>query len=292
MNTSSTSITARASRSGRLRLGGLLAALALVFAAGFGASRADAQTSPQLLPGFPALSLSYADAQGPGQATIAPHGPDAATGGTAITLTVSQHTGTFSGPGFVRPLDARGFVLAAAITGEQGDSYFMAGTLARGDDGASWRGRGRWSAVGNPAVFGEWQMADWPVIQPPARPQLATSVRLNPVGNAGVGGVVTLVALPEGETRFELRLAGLVPGRAYGIDLHAGTPAQPSASVTRLATVTADLTGRANASGLVRFRGTEDLPLLAIADGNHFLAVTAAGQTVAVGAIPALQPLG
>ena len=277
-----------------LRLSGLAVALAvaLTAAVGLGAARADAQAGGQLVGGFPALSLSYSDAQGPGAATIAPHGPDAATGGTAITLTVSQHTGTFSGPGFVRQLDGRSYVLAATITGEHGDSYFMAGTLTRGDDGVIWRGRGRWSAVGNPAVSGEWQMADWPVIQPPSRPQLAASVRLNAVGNSGVGGGVTLVALPEGETRFELQLAGLLPGRAYGIDLHAGPPIQPSASFTRVATATADAFGRATVSGLVRFRGTEDIPLLDIADGNHFIAVTAGGQTVAVGAIPALQPLG
>jgi hypothetical protein len=168
----------------------------------------------------------------------------------------------------------------------------VSGTLARGDDGVQWRGRGRWWALSNRAISGEWQMAEWPVIQPPSRPQLATSVRLDPTAGSRVSGVVGLLALPEGETRFELQVAGLVPGNTYDVQLHAGIPSQPSVSVTQVATVQADANGRANASGLVRFRGTEAIPLLDIADGNHVLSLVGFGRTVAVGTIPALQPLG
>ena len=290
MNTTITRSTTGGGRAGWLRLGGLLAAFAFAAALGLGASRAQAQPSPQLGPGFPALSLSYSDAQGPGSARITLQGPDAATGGTAIAVTISQASGTYSGAGFVRQVDVRSFVTAFSVTGEQGDSYFLAGTLTRANEG--WHGQGRWSAVGNAAVSDAWHMAEWPVIQPPSRPQLVTSVSLNPVGSSGVSGNVTLVALPQGETRFELQLSGLLPGRAYSFQLHAGTPAQPSASFTEVATVTADANGRANATGLVRFRGTEAIPLLDIADGNHVLTVVGFGQTVAVGVIPVLQPLG
>ena len=292
MSTTTTSTTMRRSPTGPLRLGGLLAALALIIMLGLGASRAAAQPSTQLGGGFPALSLNYTDPQGPGSATITPQGTDEATGGTAIAVTIAQAGGTFSGAGFVRQVDARGYIIAFTVTGGAGDSYFLSGTLTRGDDGVSWRGRGRYHAIGNPAVSHEWHMAEWPVIQPPPRPQLVTSVRLDPTGGSTVSGVVTLVALPEGETRFELNLAGLLPGKAYSLQLHAGSPAQPSASFTQVTTVNADAFGRAIASGLVRFRGTEDIPLLDIADGNHFLSVVGFGQTVAAGAIPALQPLG
>ena len=164
------------------------------------------------------------------------------------------------------------------------------GELVNG--GVTWQGRGRYHAVGNPAASSEWHMAGWPVIEPAPRPQLMTTVRLDPTAGSTVSGSVTLVALPGGETRFELNLAGLLPGKAYSIQLHAGTPARPSASVIQVVAVNADAFGRANASGLVRFRGTEDMPLLDIADGNHFLSVVGFGQTVAVGSIPALQPLG
>ena len=268
----------------------MIVALALGF--GSAPSRADAQTSPQLLPGFPALTLGYSDAQGPGAATITPQAPDEATGGTAITLSIAQSGDVYSGAGFVRQVDAHGYVLAAAITGEYGDSYFVSGTLTRGDDGLTWHGQGRWWATWNRTIAGEWHMASWPVIQLPARPQLSTDVRLDPTGGSGVSGVTTLVALPEGETRFELQLSGLLPGQRYGLQLHAGTPAQPSASFTQVAMVTADASGRATASGLVRVRGTEDIPLLDIADGNHVLTVVGFGRTVAVGSIPTLQPLG
>lgn len=268
---------------------------------GSGVSRADADAGPQR-GDFPPLSLSYSDAQGPGQATIAPPGPDAATEGIAVTLSIAQAGGTLSGPGFVRQVDSHTYVVASAVTGVMGqsgvagDTYFLAGTLVRGDGGQVWRGRGRWSSAGNPSLAGEWHMAEWPAIEPPSSPHLTTSVRLDPPGGAGAGagagGDVTLVALPEGETRFELQLTGLIPGADYTINLYAGTPAQPSASFTRLATVTADTGGRANTNGLVRFRGTEAIPLLDIADGSHFIAVTGPGGTVAAGAIPALQPLG
>ena len=289
-------ITPRTDRERRhsVRLGflGLLAALTLTLTLGLGTQRAHAQPSPQLVGGFPSLSLSYDDAQGPGSATITPLGPDEATGGTAITVTIAQSGGVYSGGGFVRQVDARGYVIATSLSGEYGDSYFLSGTLARGDDGVSWRGRGRWWAVENRVVSGEWHMADWPVIQPPSRPQLSTSVRLDPTSGSRVSGGVTLVALPQGETRFELQLAGLLPGRSYGVQLHAGTPSQPGASFTQVATVTADAAGRASTSGLVRFRGTEAIPLLDIADGNHVITVVGPSQTVAVGSIPALQPLG
>ena len=282
----------RRGRAGWLRLGGLLAALTLTVALGRGAARADAQPSPQLVAGFPALSLSYDDPQGPGAATITPQGPDEATGGTAIAVTIAQAGGTFTGAGFVRQVDARGYIIAFTVSGEYGDSYFLSGTLTRGDDGVRWRGHGRYRAVWNSGLTGEWHMAEWPVIEPSPRPQLATNVRLDPVGNSGVRGVTALTALPEGETRFELAVTGLLPGKAYGIQLHAGTPALPSASVTTLATVNADAWGRATASGLVRFRGTEDIPLLDVTDGNHIITVVGFGQTVALGSIPTLQPLG
>ena len=292
MNRTMTTHTDRSRyRTGWRRLGGLALALALTLALGLGAARAHAQPSPQLAGGFPALTLTYTDAQGPGAVTITPHGPDEATGGTAITVTIAQSGGVYAGAGFVRQVDARGYLIAFTVTGENGDSYFLSGTLSRDDEGVRWRGRGRWSAVGAPAVSDGWHMAEWPVIAPP-RPQLVASVRLSPVGNTGVSGTVTLIALPQGETRFELQLSGLAPGTAYAVQLLAGTPAQPSASGIQVATVTADANGRANTTGLVRFRGTEAIPLLDIADGNHVLTVVSSGQTVAVGAIPVLQPLG
>ncbi len=278
-------------RPGGWRLRGLLAVLALTLTLGLSTARAHGQPGPAPAADFPLLSLSYSDPQGPGSASLVPQGPDEATGGTALIVSIAQSGGVYSGAGLVRQVGERDYIFAAALRDSSGRSYFFTGTLSSDEAGVRWRGRGRYQEVGLPDVSGEWHMAEWPVIEaPPSR--LVTSVELNPVEDTEVRGAVTLVALPEGETRFELQLAGLVPGMAYSIQLHAGTPAQPSTSVTQVVTVTADANGRANATGLVRFRGTAAIPLLDIADGNHVLTVVGFGQTVAVGAIPVLQPLG
>ncbi|CAA9212166.1 MAG: hypothetical protein AVDCRST_MAG77-14 [uncultured Chloroflexi bacterium] len=276
--------------------------LATVGAAlGLGPSRADVQPGQQPSADFPLLSLGYADEEGPGQVTIVPQGADSATAGTVIMLAIAQARGTLSGTGFVRQVDGGGYVIAASVTapaGALGDGYFLAGTLVRGDEGVRWRGGGRRWALANPSRVGEWHVAAWPVIEPSAGQQLTAGVRLDPLGGSGVSGAVTLVALPDGETRFELQLDGLTPGAEYGVHVLAGTPAQPSGSFTQLTAAGGDAAGRANASGRVRFRGNGPVALLDIASGDHFIAVvgmfrtTGAAGMVAAGAIPALQPLG
>jgi hypothetical protein len=294
--TSPTLITSpRRSRSGWLRLGGLLAVLGLTFAIGLGVQRAHAQPSPSLVAsGLPALTLTYTDGQGPGTVTLTPQGPDPASGGTALGVVLTQNRYRYTGRGFARLGEQGGYVLDFTVTGPYGDSYHLSGTLIHDQDRVRWRGQGRWWATANRTVTGEWQMAGGPFAQPAPtpQPQLSTSVALEPTTKAPVRGSVTLTALPEGETQFELALEGLVPGKAYALQLHAGTLAQPSASFTQVTTVNADAWGRATASGLVRFQGTEAIALLDIADGNHFLSVVGFGQTMAAGSLPVLQPLG
>ncbi|MBI3965860.1 MAG: hypothetical protein HY329_09515 [Chloroflexi bacterium] len=286
MNSLSPSIKSHAREGAHLRFGGLLVVLALAFVLALGAPRAHAGPPPQLTTHFPALTLTYTDVHGPGAATFAPQGLDAATGGTVLAVTIAQSRDVYTGAGFARQVDSHGYVIAATVTGSSGESYFLAGTLSRGDDGARWRGHGRSQPVGSPGVAGAWHLADWPVVEPP-RPLPTVRIQLQPAGDSSVSGVVTLAALLEGETRYELELAGLESGAAYGVLLHAGNLDLPSASVNLVTTVTADAAGRANASGLVRFRGTEDIPLTILADGHHVITVVGTGQPVAVGAIPA-----
>jgi hypothetical protein len=285
----------RPHRAGLRRVWGLALTLAVLVTAGLavgpGSRAAHAQVSPALIaPGFPALTLTYTDAQGPGTVTLSPQGPDPASGGTALAVTLTQNGYRYTGRGFARLGEQGGYVLDLTVTGAYGDSYHLSGTLIHDQDGVRWRGQGRWWATWNRTVTGEWQLAGGLFAQP--APQLSTMVALEPTTKAPVRGTVTLTALPEGETRFELELHGLLPGKAYSLQLHAGTPVQPSASFTQVTTVNADAWRRATASGLVRFRGTEDIALLDIADGNHVLSVVGFGQTVAVGSIAALQPLG
>ena len=297
MTLSNITLSRGAGRRGWLRLGGLLAAFAFTVALGLGASRAAAQPSPhqprpQLVGDFLALTLTYTDAQGPGTVTITFQGPDAASGGTTIAVLLVQNGVAYTGGGFVRPGELGGYVLDFTITGPYGERYHLSGTLMHELNGVGWRGQGRWWATWNRAITDAWQLAEGSHAEPPPHQTLSTTVRLAPTTNAPMGGRVILTALPAGETRFDLSLSGLLPGKAYAIQLHAGTPGLPSASFTQLATVHADAFGQAAASGLVRVRGTAAIPLLDIADGNHVITVVGFGQTVAVGSIPALGPLG
>src|SRR3712207_7292125 len=53
-----------------------------------------------------------------------------------------------------------------------------------------------------------------------------------------------------------------------------------------LPSLTADSTGKANASGLVLFRGRENVAFSTVTDGDHIINITSGGRVVACGAIP------
>lgn len=115
--------------------------------------------------------------------------------------------------------------------------------------------------------------------------QEAVTVRLDPVGGSGVSGTATLTAAGEGTT-VELEVEGLAPGTAAQAAMQANTCAMPSASFAALPELQADATGRAMATGSVLFRGTENVALATMADGEHIITIQA-GQVVACGVIPA-----
>ena len=70
--------------------------------------------------------------------------------------------------------------------------------------------------------------------------------------------------------------------------MHANTCAMPSASFAALPDLKADATGKAMTMGSVLFRGTENVALATMADGEHIIAIQQAGQVVACGVIPEL----
>ncbi|MFB0537022.1 MAG: hypothetical protein ACETWR_18835 [Anaerolineae bacterium] len=117
--------------------------------------------------------------------------------------------------------------------------------------------------------------------------QEAVTVRLDPMGESGVSGTVTLIAAGDG-TNVELDIKGLAPGADARATMHAGTCAMPSASFAALPDLKADATGRATATGSVLFHGTENVALTTMADGEHIIAIQQAGQVVACGVIPML----
>jgi hypothetical protein len=119
-----------------------------------------------------------------------------------------------------------------------------------------------------------------------AMSQETVSLQLDPMDGSGISGTATLIAAGDG-TSVELDLQGLAPGAVARGTMQAGTCAMPSASFTALPDLQADATGRAVATGSVLFRGTEDVALATMADGEHIIAIQT-GQVVACGVIPKL----
>ncbi len=111
-------------------------------------------------------------------------------------------------------------------------------------------------------------------------------VQLDPVHGSGVSGTATLSPAGEG-TNVALDIQGLAPGTAARGTMQAGTCDMPSASFAALPDLQADATGRATGTGSVLFRGTEDVALETMADGEHIIAIQT-GQVVACGVIPKL----
>jgi LysM repeat protein len=119
-------------------------------------------------------------------------------------------------------------------------------------------------------------------------------VQLSPEGGSGVGGTATFVAAGDeahapdmdDATRVSLEVVGLPPNATAQSSLHAGTCAQPGASAAALPNLTADSSGNANASGMVLFRGSENVAFSTVADGSHIIRITSGDRVVACGAIP------
>lgn len=116
--------------------------------------------------------------------------------------------------------------------------------------------------------------------------QEVITVQLDPVGGSAVSGTATLMAAGDG-TDVALEITGLGPGAAARATMHGNTCAMPSASFAALPDLKADATGQAVATGSVLFRGTENVALAAMADGEHIIAIQT-DQVVACGVIPAL----
>ena len=116
--------------------------------------------------------------------------------------------------------------------------------------------------------------------------QASVTVQLDPIGDSGVSGTATLTADGEG-TDVALSIKGLPADAEARATMQAGTCAEPSASFAELPDLAADASGNATANGRVLFRGSEDVALATMADGEHIVSVETGGQVVACGVIPA-----
>jgi len=140
----------------------VLLGLGFVFAAAPAVAQSGAPSGP---------TFRYTDSQGPGCLTIASLGDDAAGGGVAISVTITQNGTSLSGTGEEWVIGAaapRTTALAFWLADGYGDSFFFDGTLSMGVDTLS--ARGSWTWLQNPDVTDQWQA----FVLFPARPCTAT----------------------------------------------------------------------------------------------------------------------
>ena len=116
--------------------------------------------------------------------------------------------------------------------------------------------------------------------------QETVTVQLDPMAGSGVSGTATLTAASEG-TQVTLEVQGLAPNATAQAAMQANTCDMPSASFAALPELTADGSGQATATGSILFRGTDDVALATMADGEHIITIQT-DQVVACGVIPKL----
>jgi hypothetical protein len=112
----------------------------------------------------------------------------------------------------------------------------------------------------------------------------AAFARLKPVAGSRVAGTATLAAAGGG-TRVTLALKGLGPRSPARATFHAGTCANPSASLAIVLSAHAAADGSLRASGRILFRGRDDVPLATALNGPHVLVVRSGLGVVACGAV-------
>jgi hypothetical protein len=135
--------------------------------------------------------------------------------------------------------------------------------------------------------LGVWFIVLAPLLLPgPVLAQEKVIVQLESVDGSEISGTATLSVAGEG-TNVVLDIKGLTPAATAQGTIHAGTCATPSASFASLPELKADATGKATATGSVRFRGTEDVALTTMTDGEHIIVIQSE-EDVACGVIPQL----
>ena len=133
----------------------------LLIPTGAGATGAAAQDGNSVE--LPSTPLNYRDNDGEGSAVITSVGPDSASGGVRIAVTITQNGRTFQGQGFARQLAGPpNFVIAFWLPDGAGDAYVFTGTLIRGF--AGWSGQGRYERVSNPSAGDQWTISTPPCI--------------------------------------------------------------------------------------------------------------------------------
>jgi hypothetical protein len=113
------------------------------------------------------------------------------------------------------------------------------------------------------------------------------TIKLKPVGGAGVSGTATMGARGSG-THAVLALRGLAANGSVRALLHAGTCRRPSASFASIGSASANAGGVARWSSTIRFR-MEPVSWTTVADGAHVVAIVSGAKVVACGVIPGMS---
>ena len=125
------------------------------------------------------------------------------------------------------------------------------------------------------------------LVPPAAAVNPYVHVKLRPAAGSGVSGSALVAAKNDG-TRVTVTLYGLAPKLAVRALLHAGTCAQPSASVATIVSATASAAGSASATGTILFHGAP-VSFIGVADGEHVVTIVAGSRVAACGVIPAMR---
>lgn len=104
------------------------------------------------------LTFRYSDSQGPGCLTITNNGDDAAAGGTAIGVTLTQNGASWSGQGEEWLLSGsapRTNAVAFWLSDGSGSVLFFDGTVRMGVD--TQNAQGAWTSLADPTLGDQWQ---------------------------------------------------------------------------------------------------------------------------------------
>jgi hypothetical protein len=111
----------------------------------------------QQIPGDQPLVFTYRDADGAGRLTMLDVGPDSATGGRQIKVSIEQNGNRFDGSGISYPLEQNmpfTTLVAFTVTGGGGSFFFQGKTIS----GITVSGQGTFHRVGFPEKPTEWSI--------------------------------------------------------------------------------------------------------------------------------------
>lgn len=107
----------------------------------------------------PPTLFTYRDADGPGTLSLTDLGPDSATGGRQIKVSLTQNGVTYSGSGFTLPLETRlpfkTLISFALVSARTGISYHFQGTTI---SGITLSGSGTYHRPGVPERADSWSI--------------------------------------------------------------------------------------------------------------------------------------